>query len=121
MKNFKPFLAVLAFVASAPFAMSVQAQAMDHSKMSGMNMPSMKMDGMPASMTEGEVRKIDKETKKITLKHGEIKNLDMPGMTMVYQVKDAALLDKVKAGDKVNFTAEKADGGIVVTAIEAVK
>ena len=45
MKNFKPFLAVLAFVASAPFAMSVQAQAMDHSKMSGMNMPSMKMDG----------------------------------------------------------------------------
>ncbi|MDP3611728.1 MAG: copper-binding protein, partial [Rubrivivax sp.] len=49
------------------------------------------------------------------------KNLDMPGMTMVFQVKDAALLDKVKAGDKVVFTAEKADGAIVVTAIEAAK
>ena len=74
-----------------------------------------------ADMTTGEVKKIDREAGKLTLKHGDIKNLDMPGMTMVFQVKDAALLDKVKAGDKVNFTAEKADGGIVVTAIEAVK
>ena len=73
------------------------------------------------SMTDGEVKKIDPDNGKVTLKHGDIKNLDMPGMTMVFQVKDAALLDKVKAGDKVNFTAEKADGGIVVTAIEAVK
>lgn len=121
MKTFKPLLLSLAFAAAAPFAISAHAQAMDHSKMGGMNMPGMKMDGMPASMTEGEVRKIDKEARKITLKHGDIKNLDMPGMTMVFQVKDAALLDKVKAGDKVTFTAEKADGAIVVTAIEAVK
>ena len=71
--------------------------------------------GGVADMTEGEVRKVDKEAKKITLKHGDIKNLDMPGMTMVFQVKDAALLDRVKAGDKVMFTAEKADGAIVVT------
>ena len=126
MKVFKPLLVALAFAASAPFAISAHAQAMDHSKMGGMNMPGMKMDGMkmdgmPATMTEGEVRKIDKEAKKITLRHGDIKNLDMPGMTMVFQVKDAALLDKVKAGDKVKFTAEKADGAIVVTAIEAAK
>ena len=121
MKNFKPFLAVLAFVASAPFAMSVQAQAMDHSKMSGMNMPSMKMDGMPASMTEGEVRKIDKETKKITLKHGEIKNLDMPGMTMVFVVKDKAMLDKLKAGDKVKFKAINDAGKFTVTEIQPVR
>ncbi len=119
MNIFKTFLVAMAFAASAPFAISVHAQAMDHSKMSGMNMPGMKMDGMPVSMTEGEVRKIDKETKKITLKHGNIKNLDMPGMTMVFQVKDIALLDKVKAGDKVMFTAEKANGAIVITAIEA--
>jgi Cu/Ag efflux protein CusF len=121
MKTFKPFLVAMAFAASVPFAISAHAQAMDHSKMGGMNMPGMKMDGSPASMTEGEVRKIDKEAKKITLKHGDIKNLDMPGMTMVFQVKDAALLDKVKAGDKVMFTAEKADGAIIVTAIEAAK
>jgi len=73
------------------------------------------------TLAEGEVRKVDKDNKKITLKHGEIKNLGMPGMTMVFQVKDAALLDKVKAGDKVRFTAEKVDSGFAVTAIEAVK
>ncbi|MDG0855796.1 copper-binding protein [Pelomonas puraquae] len=116
MKNLKPLLVALAFAASAPFAIGAHAQAVDHSKMDGM-----KMDGMAASLSEGEVRKIDKEAKKITLKHGDIKNLDMPGMTMVFQVKDAALLDKVKVGEKVRFTADKADGVIVVTSIEAAK
>ncbi|MES2244976.1 MAG: copper-binding protein [Pseudomonadota bacterium] len=72
-------------------------------------------------MADGEVRKVDKEAKKITMKHGEIKNLDMPGMTMVFQVKDPAMLDKVKAGDKVRFTAEKAGGAIVVTDIQPAK
>ena len=76
---------------------------------------------MASDMTEGEVRKIDLENKKITIKHKEIKNLDMPGMTMVFQVKDAALLDKVKAGDRVRFTAEKAGGAIVVTDIQPAK
>ena len=118
MKTFKPLLLSLAFAAAAPFAISAHAQAMDHSKMGGMNMPGMKMDGMPASMTEGEVRKIDKEAKKITLKHGDIKNLDMPGMTMVFQVKDAALLDKVKAGDKVRFVAANPGGKLTITQIE---
>ncbi len=71
--------------------------------------------------TDAEVRKVDKDTKKITLKHGEIKNLDMPAMTMVFQVKDIALLDKVKAGDKVKFKAEKVPSGYAVTAIEVAK
>ena len=69
-------------------------------------------------MTEGEVRKIDKEQGKITLKHGEIKNLDMPGMTMVFRVKDAAMLDQVKEGDKIKFTADKISGQFTVTGIE---
>ena len=72
------------------------------------------METAPTDMTEGEVRKVDMETKKITLKHGEIKNLDMPGMTMVFQVKDPAMLEKVKSGDKVRFKAEKLNGAIVV-------
>ena len=59
------------------------------------------------------------DTKKITLKHGEIKNLGMPGMTMVFQVKDPAMLDKVKAGDKVRFKAEKIGGAFIVTQIES--
>ena len=74
-----------------------------------------------ADMTEGEIRKVDKDNKKITIKHGEIKNLDMPGMTMVFQVKDPAMLDKVKTGDKVRFKAEKANGAIVVTDIQLPK
>lgn len=71
-----------------------------------------------APATEGEVRKVDKSAGKITLKHGEIKNLDMPPMTMVFTARDPALLDKVKAGDKVVFNAEKDGGQYVVTAIE---
>ncbi|MEO6293092.1 MAG: copper-binding protein [Burkholderiaceae bacterium] len=77
------------------------------------------MSNLP--MADAEVRKVDIENKKITLKHGEIKNLDMPGMTMVFQVKDPAMLDKVKAGDKVKFSADKIGGAIVVTQIQVVK
>jgi Cu(I)/Ag(I) efflux system protein CusF len=55
------------------------------------------------------------------MKHGEIKNLDMPPMTMVFQVRDAAVLDKVKQGDKVKFAAEKLNGAYVVTSIEPSK
>ena len=72
-----------------------------------------------SDMTDGEVHKVDKGAAKVTIKHGEIKNLEMPPMTMVFQVTDAALLDKLKAGDKVKFRAEKAGSGYVVTAIEA--
>ena len=74
-----------------------------------------------AETAEGEVRKIDKESKKVTLKHGPIKNLDMPGMTMVFQVKDAAMLDSLKAGDKVKFKAEQSGRTYVVTEIAPVK
>lgn len=75
-----------------------------------------------AALTEGEVRKVDKANGKITLKHGEIRNLDMPPMTMVFGVKDKALLDRVKKGDKVKFAADKdAAGDLVVTALEAQK
>jgi len=72
-------------------------------------------------MSEGEVRKIDKNSNKITLRHGAIKNLEMPAMTMVFQVKDASLLDKLVVGDKVEFVAESLNGAIVVTAIQAAK
>jgi Cu(I)/Ag(I) efflux system protein CusF len=72
--------------------------------------------GLP--LTDGEVRKIDMQAQKITLKHGEIKNLDMPPMSMVFQVKNPALLEKVKAGDKVKFTAEQINGALVVTDLQ---
>jgi Cu(I)/Ag(I) efflux system periplasmic protein CusF len=70
-----------------------------------------------AEMTQAEVRKIDVENKKITLKHGEIKALDMPPMTMVFGVKEASLLDALKVGDKIQFVAEKINGNYVVTKV----
>ncbi len=74
-----------------------------------------------AGIGDGEIRKIDKETKKVTIKHGEIKNLDMPAMTMVFQVKDASMLDTFKAGDKVKFAVEKAGSSFLVTEMQANK
>ena len=71
--------------------------------------------------TAAEVRRIDKAAKKITLKHEHIKNLDMAPMTMVFQVRDAALLDKVQPGDAVRFTADKVDGAYVLLSIDPVK
>lgn len=74
-----------------------------------------------SELAEGEVRKVDREGKKLTLRHGPLKNLDMPGMTMVFQVKEEAMLDKVQAGDKVRFQAEKIDGKFTVTTLEAAR
>ena len=74
-----------------------------------------------AVMTNAEVRRVDKAGRKITLKHEEIKNLDMPPMTMVFRVKDPAMLDKIKAGDKVKFMAEDEGGAITLTRLEPAK
>jgi Cu(I)/Ag(I) efflux system protein CusF len=74
-----------------------------------------------AQLAEGEIRKVDKGAKKITIKHGPVPSIDMPPMTMVYQVKDAALLERVKAGDKVKFDARKEGGQYFVTRIEPAK
>ena len=72
-------------------------------------------------MVEAEVRKVDKEAKKITLKHGEMKKFDMPAMAMVFQVKDPAMLDQVKVGDRVRFRADLINNSFVVTSIELKK
>jgi Cu/Ag efflux protein CusF len=69
------------------------------------------------ALVEGEVRKVDKDAKKITLKHDPMPSLDMPAMTMVFQVKDSAMLDEVKAGDKVKFEAQKLGGAYTITRI----
>lgn len=71
--------------------------------------------------TNGEVRKVDKAAGKVTLMHGEIKNLNMPAMTMVFTAKDPALLAKLKAGDKVRFTAAQEADKLIVTSIEALR
>ena len=72
-------------------------------------------------VADGEVRKVDKDARKLTIRHGPLPRLDMPtAMTMVYQVRDQAILDQVKAGDKIRFTAEKVGGQSAVTRIERI-
>ena len=111
-QHFSALGITLIFVAGAAFA------ADDHAGHHATPATTAQVSASAAPMTEGEVRKIDKEQGKITLKHGEIKNLDMPGMTMVFRVKEAALLDQVKEGDKIKFTADKIGGQFTVTGIE---
>ena len=74
-----------------------------------------------APTSDGEVRKIDRQQGKVTLKHGPLKNLDMPAMTMVFKVLDPKMLDGIKEGDKVKFAADKVNGALTVTVIEAAK
>lgn len=74
-----------------------------------------------AQSTDAEVMKIDRPQQKLTLKHGEIRNLDMPPMTMVFRVQDPAMLDAVKVGDKVKFDADKVGGQYTVTKLAPVR
>ncbi len=74
-----------------------------------------------AQMVDGEVRKIDKEQCKLTLRHGPNPSLGMPAMTMVYRVKDPSMLDAVKVGDKIRFQAENLNGAYTVTSLEPQK
>ena len=71
-----------------------------------------------AALSEGEVRRVDKEGKKLTIRHGPLANLDMPPMTMVFQVKDAGMVEAVKPGDRIRFQADKIGAAYVVTHIE---
>ena len=74
----------------------------------------------PVPQSDGEVRKVDKEEGKVTLRHGPLQNLDMPAMTMVFKA-DPQLLDGLNEGDRVRFTAEKVNGTFTVTAIQVAK
>jgi Cu(I)/Ag(I) efflux system protein CusF len=73
------------------------------------------------AMSTGEVKKVDKSAGKLTIKHGPLTNLGMGAMTMVFRVKDPVMLDEVKAGDKINFVAEKPNGQLTVTQLEKQK
>ena len=80
------------------------------------------LPAMAQQLADGEIRKVDRKAGTLTIKHGPIQAIDMPAMTMVFQAKEAAMLKRVKAGDKVKFQAEMgARGKVVVTQIEPVK
>ena len=110
MKQFKPVLVATATALSCLFSTAVLAQtpAQQHT---------METSAKP-ELTDGEVRKVDKEAGKLTIRHGEIKHLDMPPMTMVFVAKDKSMLDKVKAGDKVRFVTVHENGQMIVTDLQ---
>ncbi len=132
MKTTVQTLAVLAFAAAVTTpALAAGSHAdHDHSTPEGMAQHMQMMQSMPGMQaasptaaagrheTDGVVRKIDAAASKITLRHGPIPNLGMGAMTMGYQVKDKAMLDGLKDGDAVRFTAERVDGVYTVTHLE---
>jgi Cu/Ag efflux protein CusF len=71
-----------------------------------------------AMMTDGEVRRVDPATGKVTIKHDDIQHLDMPGMTMVFTAKDKGLLSNIKPGDKIKFMVVNEGGKMMVTDIQ---
>ena len=120
MQKIKTLFIAGTFVALGAIGNPVLAQAtMDPSKMGDVKLAS--AAEAAGEMSDAEVRKIDKEQGKVTLKHGPIKNLDMPGMTMVFTVKDKAMLDGFKPGDKVKFTAVDENGRMTVTQMTQAK
>ena len=101
----------------AVFAISfgiAQAQTHEEHVKSGLH-------GETTSWTSGEVKKVDVSQKKITIKHEDIKNLQMPGMTMVFNVKNTKLLEELAAGDSVKFVAAQEGERYFVTDIKSIR
>ena len=115
MKTMTKLFFGLAIAASIPVL--AHAGSHEHDKVS----PAKAGDSAAAGQSDGEIKKVDKEAGKITVKHGQLVKLDMPPMTMVFRVKDMAMLDQVKAGDKVKFSAEKFNGALTITSMQAAK
>ncbi len=74
-----------------------------------------------AAVSQGEVKKVDKETGKITIKHGELKNINMGPMTMVFDAADKASLAPIKPGDMITFVADNSSGQLLVRDVKVKK
>ena len=87
----------------------------------GADAPASASEAAPSEWTTGEVRKINKADGKLTIRHEDIKNLNMPAMTMVFKVKNPDMLEGVKVGDKIQFKAVQEQGKLIVTDIQWAK
>ncbi len=101
-------------------ALAISASAFAAGEMGNMDMSggSAKPAGEKAGMSHGEIRKVDATAGKLTIKHGPLENLGMDAMTMVFKVKDPAMISQVKVGDKIDFVAEQVDGALTVTKLQ---
>lgn len=100
-------LLAAAFASPAAFAQAAAAA------------PAFQVAQAPSAMVDAEVRKLDRDRSRVTLKHAEIKHLDMPPMTMVFNVADKALLDKLAEGARVKVRVEQISGKYTVTDVQA--
>ena len=118
----EPDMKAMTLFAAAGLALALGAQAQTTAPASAADHAAHHAASAPAAaLTDGEVRKVDKAQGKLTLRHGPIANLEMPGMTMVFKVADPAMLDGLKEGDKVRFAADRVDGAITVIALQPAK
>jgi len=74
----------------------------------------MATSAMAVEYTKGVVKKVDAKAGKVTIIHEELKNLDMPAMTMVFRTADDAMLETLKVGDKIEFVADRVNGKLTV-------
>jgi Cu/Ag efflux protein CusF len=74
-----------------------------------------------ADFSSAEVRRVDRDAQKVTLRHGPIPNLGMGDMQMVFRVADPRMLDDLKPGDRIRFKADKVGGQYTVTELEIAK
>ncbi|RFB73657.1 MULTISPECIES: copper-binding protein [unclassified Herbaspirillum] len=109
----KTAFAILLAAAGLLSVLPAAAQEMNH------GMHAMQTGSATAPQVHGEIRKVDTDTGKITIRHADIPNLGMPPMTMVFRAAAPDLLAKAKVGDQILFTAEKTNGVLTVTSIEA--
>lgn len=116
MNAFSKLAIALAMTATASIAAAQQGAHGDHGSHDA---HAGHQAAAPAELTDGEVKKIDKETGKITLRHGELKNLNMGAMTMAFRVKDQAMLDQVKVGSKVKFAVDRVNGAMTIVQLQA--
>lgn len=118
---FYHFVPHLAFGLLTTLGLSAAAQAQDTAPAMPATSAAASVASAPASastLSDGEIRKIDRDAGKLTLRHGELKNLNMPPMTMVFMVKDKTLLNELKVGDKIRFHVIMEAGQMVITRIE---
>jgi len=116
-----PKNSLLAVILAAASGLAVA----QHSGHSHGTSPAQPAAAAPASgalpWAEAEVRRVDADAGAITLRHGDIRNLDMPPMTMVFKAKEPAILNGIKAGEKVRFTADQINGTYTVLSIEPLR
>lgn len=111
----KTVLGATLIAMAAGFALPAIAATHDHGDHAAMQAQG------EAQMVDGVVKKVDKSAGKLTLTHGPLQNLGMPGMTMAFRVKEANWLDQLKEGDKIRFMADKVNGVVTVVHLEPAK